>query len=390
MEFLNDVIISEEDTSTLGVLITHFDPAVYLNRSHVKLYTIQDLITAYPSMEPRGFQLDDSGDILSDTISRRIANIVAFQYMQKESNKVLDKIVDITDLVLLGVENSGFIIPNGKDLKDEEDFKDNSILVPFKNFKVSNSSFNIYASYDSGDGKYKTVSLLDMEYGSPTEFFMMMPADVDVEDYKSYLTELFRYSKEATDVVVYKVNIPLTGASRIVGEGFLNFLSYNVAFYGIGEKVIKDMNILSPKIPIVPAEPEARRPSRTPKVNVSIEHSYKKSRLKGIATYSKDKDQLAEYMKIYPDARVSLQWIQRIYSTHWFKEAYEEKGEDEATYISCINLLSECKKYKLKYALELRSYRYFIYKAGFANDTLGPILKGGGVYGESVKRTCFG
>ena len=386
MEFLGDVVVSERDQSTLGVFITKFDPNDYLSRASVKLYTMDELKELYTSMQPCGFKLDNSGALFSDTsVPRCIIDDHLFSYMYKEGHQDVTSTPDLTDLVLLGVVSNGYAIPNGEEFTSAEELESTGIFVPFSNFKVSNSSFNIYASYDAGDHNFKTLSLLKLEDGSSIDVFIAMPKNVDLSPFSSNIQFLYTASVFGKEMQIYKMNLGLKGANANVGEGFLNYLAYNIAFYNIGEKVMREVQVVVPKIPSVPVEPQVYKQPRRAEVNVSIEHVYKKSRLKEIIDRISDTNELDAYLAEYPDAQISFYWAQQIYQTPWYESTLKTSSEEEAVFASCTNLLPQLKKDRMKYALELLSQRYYIHKIGFINDTLGAVLKGGGVHGESLK-----
>lgn len=393
MEFLNNAIISSEDGSVIGALLTEFNPDVYTSRAKVKLYTVQELEEKYPSMTPRGFAFSSPGKLLSDTNVTRAITSSVFSYMEEECSKLGERNPDLTDLVLRGVKHNASVYVDFAEMASDVDVNeavDSATLIPFKTFRVSNSSFNIYAPYQAEDGKgYRTFSLLNLEDGSMQPFYAMFQSDVDMSDFGKGVTPCQTLSLNSGEFIVYKVELGLNGFYASVGEAFLNFLAYNVSFHNIGEKLMKEMKTVMPQVPAIPTEEAQPRIYRKAKVNVSIEHIYKDSRLKGIVGRTGNTEELIEFMKQFPEAAISYQWLQRIYQSPWYIEGEGKMSEEECIYTSCINLLSECKQTRLKYALELLTHRYYIYMLGVVNDTLGAILKGGGVSGEAIKRVSF-
>lgn len=393
MDFLSNAIISASSTSVLGALITSFNPADYQSRSVVKLYTTQDLFNSLGSMDPRGFKFEQPGVLYSDTTVIRVVTDSVFTYMEEECKGLGQRSLDITDLVLRGVDKNGFVIVNFENIQAASELdalEQKGIMIPFKHFKVSNSSFNIYASYKDveGDG-FKTFSLLNLEDGSMCKFYAMFPADVNMADFGTGLIPSAVTTVEETSYVIYEVNLGLSGFYANVGEAFLNFLAYNISFYNIGEKLIKEMQTVMPKVPPLPSEEQPVRTYRRPKVNVSIQHVYKDSRLRGVLGCMGDVDSLVTFLKDFPEAAISYQWLQKIYQSPWYIDGEGRMSEEECIYSACTNLLPICRQERLKYALELLTHRYYIYMLGIVNDTMGPILKGGGVSGESVKRVTF-
>ena len=393
MEFLNSAIVSSTDGSILGALLTGFNPSDYTNRANVKLYTVDDLTNEYSQLSPRGFKFEPPGKLLSDTsVTRAVADSV-FSYMKAECGKLGQRTLDITDLVLLGVKEGGCAFVNYEELVNDgcskEDMEGRAILIPFKNFKVSNSSFNMYAPYQPTDNEgFKTFSLLEVEDGSPHLFYAIFPATLSMEGFDG-VVPFGTLTLETGDFVVYRVNLGLNGFYAGVGEAFLNFLAYNISFYNIGEKLLKEMKTVMPTLPPIPVESPGPRVPRRAKVNVSIEHIYRDSRLKGIIGRTDNTEELVAFMREYPEAAISYQWLQRIYQSPWYTEGEGKMTEEECVYTACINLLAECRKTRLKYSIELLTHRYYIYMLGVVNDNLGPVLKGGGVSGQSLKRVSF-
>lgn len=392
MEFLNNAIVSSEDGSILGVLLTEFDPSVYTSRAVVKLYTVEDLTAEYDKLSPRGFKFTPPGTLLSDTsVTRAVANSV-FSYMEEECGRLGQRSLDITDLVLLGMKDGGCVFANYEELVEngsKELMEQNAVLIPFKNFKVSNSSFNIYAPYQVSETEgFRTFSLLEVEDGSPRMFHAIFPVSSNLTGFEG-VTPCETLTMETGEFIVYKVELGLNGFYAGVGEAFLNFLAYNVSFCNIGEKLMKEMKTVMPAVPPIPTEDYAPRIPRRARVNVSIEHVYKDSRLRGIMGKTGDPDGLVEFLREFPEAAISYQWLQRIYNSPWYKSGEGVMTEEECIYTACTNLLSECRQSRLKYAIELLTHRYYIYMLGVVNDNLGPVLKGGGVSGQSLKRVSF-
>lgn len=385
MEFLVDAILSESDGTLLGALILHFDPERYTERASVKMYTMQELAQAYPNMKPSGFLYEEPGLLRSDCTPSKVITESVFHYMSTEYAQYNKRSLDVTDLVLLGLESSGFVVANFEECGNSESFIEDAIMIPFSKFKVSNSSFNIYAPYRNSDNLFRTFSLLKLEDGSMNVFYAMFPANVDMSGFGTGVQAWRSVVVNGKTNIIYKVSLGLNGFYVNVGEAFLNFLSYNVAFYNIGEKLIRELQPTTP-LTTPSVEEDVSKPRRYARVNVSIEHICKESKLKGILGRMDSKDELVQFIRDFPEANITYQWVCNIYSSPWFVESNKTLSEEESLGIACTNMLVECFKKRLKYALELLSNRYFIYTLGIVNDTLGPVLKGGGVVGQSIKR----
>lgn len=386
MEFLGDAIFSAQDNTLLGAKIISFDPANYTSRASTKLYTTSELKRVYSTMDPRGFKFDPQGTLFSDTVVRRVLTDSVFSYMGKERANKNRRALDITDFVLYGVENNGFVFANYADCENPDAFESDGCFIPFKSFKVSNSAFNIYAPYKTKSGEYRTFSLLDVKDGSKVEFYAIFDKTANMEVFVDSMKPCGELKLADVPYTIYKIDLGLGGFYGSVGEAFLNYLAYNVAFYNIGEKLMKELQATMPKLPSPSVSEPKGMPQRRSRVNVSIQHVYKETRLRGITGCINNPDDLVDFVREFPEAAVTYQWLQKIYTSPWYEQGDGKQPEDELLYTTCINLLPECRTERLKFALELLTHRYYIYLMGPVNDTLGPVLKGGGVNGKSVKR----
>lgn len=387
MEFLVNSIASAANQSLLGVVITEFNPDDYRSRAKVRLYDIAQFEREYPTLSPMGFVFENNSVLVGDTVDRRAVTDSLFSYVEHEFSQNTGHKCDIVDLLLQGVVEKGYVVINPEVLGDGESGA-KVILVPMKNFKVSNSSFNIYAPYQCEDGSYRTCSLLNVEDGSPTEFSVAFPTTSSLDDFSEFLRMSGTHTVGEQEYIVYQAKgLGLIPFNVSVGEAFLSYLSYNVAFYNIGEKTLKG---LSPQVGEVLATPYVSdKVPRRPKVNVKIEHTYRNCKLQQIVGMLGDPQQLQEYLRTNPEANITYQWIYKAYNSPWFT-ATDATLEQEQLAVSCANLLVDCKKERLKCALELLSHRYYIYSMGLVNDTLGPVIRGGGIDGESLKQSDFG
>lgn len=394
MDFLVNAIVAEEDSRILGLRLTHFDPDDYTGRASVKLFNVADFSTLYSELKPSGFQLTEQGALMSDTqIRRAVANSV-FDYMQRECAAVVEPTLDVTDLVLLGAAEEGYVFVNYEELRDKgtrlQDELENVIMIPFKNFKVSASSFNIYAGYVRPDKTYRTFSLLQLEDGSAYSYYVSFPATADLSKFGEAASIVDEYTSDEGQMIVYKVTLGLSTFYASVGESFLHYLAYNVSFYNIGEKVLKELLPAMPTLPCTVEEVDAKRPPRKAKVNVAIECGCKESKLQDIVNLLPEPDLLKRLLEESPEAAISYQWVSKAYNSPWFNDAEGELDDNGRLYVSCTNMLRTCRITRLKFALELLRHRYYIYSMGLVNDTLGAVLRGGGVHGCSIKRSDFG
>lgn len=386
MEFLSNAIISSQDSSLLGAVITHFDPEDYLKRCETRLYTTDELVSAYPTFAPRGFIFKDGNNLFGDTSVQGVVANSAFEYMTEECAHFGQRGKDITDLVLLGAKCGGFVLAGYKDDTDQGSF------IPFSSFRVSNSSFNLYASYQTDSGEFRTYSLLRLEDGSALEHYIALPKDVNLEGFAGKVEMSGATQIEDAVYTVYHIEMGLTKYYAAVGEAFLNYLAYNIAFYNIGEKMLKEFrNVVSPPVGYErPVDEGVIRFQRKASVNVSIVHVCKEPRLSSILQCTNDAAALQKLVDEYPEAEITWHWLCRLYRSPWFTDSYGKMDENQARYVAAVNLLPICRQERLKFAVELLTHRYYLSGLGLVGDTLGPILHGGGVKGESIKRVDFG
>lgn len=388
MEFLNNAIVSKKDKSLLGALITQFSPDNYRSRASIKFYTTADLIAQYDSFTPRGFIFDKPGNLRSDSVVCQDIAESALDYMKNECGQFHKQDPDLIDFMLFGVVNQGCWLPTYSE-------QEMGVMLPFSSFTVSASSFNIYAGYLKEDKGFRTCSLLDSWRGDSKEMFAAFPGDVSLDEFvgtHASGTLAFERDVEVDDMQfkVYRVNLGLNCFYASVGEAFLNFLAYNVAFYNIGEKLMKRYQLsFSPETKTALERKPTERKSAKERQNIAIEHIFKEERHDGIIKNMRSSDELLQYFRDYPEAIVTYQWMQKIFDSPWYARIDEDKPEEYKLYSVSMNMLPQCRKDRLKYALELLSHRYYIYRMGIGNDFLGPILKGGGVDGESIKRVSF-
>lgn len=387
MDFLTNAIFSTESSVLLGARITTFNPESLLERTSVRLFTKEELKSNYPFLHPMGFELSPDGVLLSDTICNQYVIESAFNYMITECAKQPERTWDITDLVLKGMESDGYVVVNYEQAskKEEEPNK-----ISLKNFRVSKSSFNIFASYVNSEGKYRTFSLLDPTKGDKKMFCVAFPESVDVSEFGSSLQMYGTCEINEQVYILYLADICLSTYYASVGEAFLNYLAYSVGFYNIGEKVMKRLiQTIHPEAKLnYPQEPREYK-GRAPRANILIEHYYDTEFLDEVLERLDDENRLRDFFAEVPEAKVTYQWLQRLYSSPWFLNTRASSDINEAIYTSAVNLLQDARRDRLKYSLELLLHRYYIFQQGPMNDSLGIILRGGGVDDKSVKQSNF-
>lgn len=392
MEFLANAIFATPSSTTVeGAMITHFDPMDYLDRAYVQYYPMTELASEYPKMQPVGFALRGNNLLESDTNLRHVVPVNLLTFLQEACKNMQRKEYDITDLVLYGIQNNGGVVPNWErcNIADPKNTEEPA-LIPFNNYRVSDSSLNIYAPYALEDGTFKTHSMLQVEDGSGLDFYCLFPSEVDMSNFSSFCTQVGVWEEDEYKMIVYKVHSWLKEVPANVGEGFLNFLAYNVARYSIGRRIAQSIiktdryTEESPKKPKETAE--RQKPPRRSKNNVSIIHQFSEPLLKEVLDLMKDPQALANYLRMCPEAQITYEWLLGLRQLDQQLPMSENATRAEKTINAAMTLLVECKNMYLKYALELLTHRYYIVKQGSFNDSIPLVLHGGGVFGQSVKR----
>lgn len=384
MDFLTNAIFSDTTGMLLGAMITHFNPDDYTSRASVKLHTLSELQSNYQDLEPRGFRFEQPGLLPADTDVRKVFSKSAMSFVEAEYSKLGIREVDITDLVLYGVQNGGCTIVNYPQVKEQGVAP---ILLPFANYRVSASSFNIYGAAKMADGTYKTHSMLELEDGSGKSFYAAFPMEADLSPFASICQQLEDIKIRDTDMVVYRVSSCLKPFYACVGEAFLNYLAYHVAYYNVGRKFLREIAPLFMESTQQEEMAATAQERRYPKRNVSIEHAYDKLCLKGLSACSGDNERLIEYLQEVPEARITMHWMSKFFDSPWYKDGVGTDEERART--ASANLMMECRENGLKYGLELLTHRYYLATIPVYEDILPIVLKGGGVDGESVKRVSL-
>lgn len=385
MDFLTSALYSidghgEEELS--GALLTRFDPDDLLGRAQV-FYATVDELRAGKDIQPSGFKFSDDGILLSDTQARADLSSTMTQYVAFElgnsSNRTPQGLLDI---ILYAAKYKGRVLAvRPEDINSAEQ----CVTVPMSSFRVSNSSFNVYAPYQR-DGEFRTYSLIDIETDKNIPFTLVIP-ESELGNYgpvSSWLEPL-----PSIDCLpehrLFRVDAPFLPFHTLTGEGFVNYLAYNVASCNIGLKVIEEFMMETKYVPeqdrIVEEVP---RNIKRPKHNVLIESTCKKPRTREVlrCIQDNDLDMLKEVVKD-EEAFITFAWLRHIFAA---SERFEGTDAEDKTAAACAVLQRECRAQRLHFAIELLAQRYYICGLGFAQDPYGPVLKGGGVNGCGVKR----
>lgn len=390
MDFLTVALYSSDETGAeklTGALITRFDPEKITSRAKVMFVSAED-IKSKNGIDPKGFDVDADGVLLSDTQARRGVHKELAEYVGEEINNSSLKL-GLIDVVLYGAAYGAHIIQNYEEYSADRENVD-PIAISMVNLKVSNSSFNIYAPYKNVEGKFRTFSLMDITKDENYPFVMAVPED-QLENFAPVLSMMERLEEGVgllNGYTLYRVDAPLEPFHTFTGEAFCNYLAYNVAYYRMGMRIIKDFLKESykeePALAIEEAEEEEElRTRKTPLHNVKIEAPYKTPKISEVVALIEQPDLLKERCRDDEEVYMSFIWLNTIFKT---ANDYSGNQSEEALMTACSNLLHECRQQLLHYSCELLAQRYYICKSGPFEDMLGPVLKGGGVNGYSFKR----
>lgn len=398
MEFLVDAIFRETTSRLCGMNIVSFDPDKPLERPVARVMPLDEFHAAYPSMEPYGFKYNaESGVIVSDTPARRsLVDEVATYVMQDtlvtggRMRSITD--YDITDVVLWGLEVQAAVCANWEEVQTKSD---EPILIPFKRFRVAKTSFNIYAAYQKHDDTFATYSLVSPIDGSAEENVIFVPVAA-MDQFGVLVKHLVSNSVKVEDLgetkydgstyKVLRIVVGLHGFSCNVGEGFTNYLSYNVTNYDIGNQIITDFISLGESNTagtVRKAQPNTTA-KRRPKYNVAVEHIYSGvNMIKEVLPILDDIDKLRELLEFRPEAAVAASWLETIVWSQAFQSTLKKNDVSAALQAGAMSLQEVCKVRLLAFNCQLLSMRYFLHRIGAINCPFDDIISGGGVPGES-------
>lgn len=390
MDFLTSALYARDEhggEKFTGALLTHFDTSDLTARAQV-FYATADQLRSDRRIMPSGFKLEEDGVLLSDTQARTAMSESMTQYIAYElGNKMNMTPKGLLDVVLYAARYGGRVFVNALEvIANPKEVQ--PILVPMANFKVSNSSFNIYAPYKREDDTFRTVSLVDIGTDANIPFALAVPSG-ESGNYAGVLSllEPMHGFDELEDFRVYWVDAPLLPFYTLTGEGFVNYLAYNVASCNIGLKVVDEFlgetGYISESAKQKDEQSEVRE-TKKPLHNVSIECSCKRPRTREVlrCIESDDMDQLKDLMRD-EEAYLTFVWLKHIFAS---SGRFDGRGVEDKTAAACAVIQRECKANLLHYAVELLAQRLYICSLGFAQDPYGPVLKGGGVNGCGLKR----
>lgn len=378
MDFLTTALFNLEDELS-GAILTSFDPNNLTARAGTRFVPV-DKLKSGEGIEPCGFKVSADGVLLSDTTARKDMDKFLVDYIGIEVGRgARYPDFGLIDVVLYAASNNaGVYIENGEGGEP--------YVIPMSSFKVSHSSFNIYAPYKNADGEYRTFSLMDIEKDTHIPFTLAVPsnsvASLSLDEGPSVVSRLPSLaSSEQTleGYTLYHVDVPLVPAPSVAGEAFVNYLAYNVGFQSIGLEImnmlIDNANRVTEDTPTKQA-PDEYRQRKVPAGNFTVESMWKHNKLAKVLNVLDDEPKLVELIRREHEAYISLQWLQTIFNN-------SDDTSTDGLASTCLRLRYDCKLALLHYSLELLSQRYSVYKLFPQNHGLPVILRGGGVHGEA-------
>lgn len=389
MDFLTSALYSEApdgESKLAGALLTRFDPDDLLSRAQVFYASVEDL-RKEDKFKPSGFKLTGDGVLLSDTQARADMSSTMAAYVAYElGNSSVKAPTGLLDVVLYAAKFGGRVVPVRI---DEISSQEDAVSISMQSFSVSKSSFNIYAPYKRGN-EFRTFSLIDIETDKNIPFVLAIP-DVEVENCSPVASwlEPLAASEFFPEHQLFRVDAPFLAFHTLTGEGFLNYLAYNVASCDIGLQVMESfMSDTKYRPDLMDKEERSPRIPKKPLHNVAIECTCRRPHVQSILNCLKldDMDRLKELVKD-EECFITFAWLRHIFAA---SERFEGEDIDSKTAAACASLQRECKAQRLHFAVELLAQRFHICNLGFIQDPYGPVLRGGGVNGCGVKRFTRG
>ena len=383
MDFLKTGLYKKESDDSaaelLGVVLTRFDPTVITSRSYSEYMDAGTLRGGIDdgSIMPSGFNLDDSGNLFSDTVSQFILrsedhkNYIIDEFVQNDKNKK-----SLLDVVLFGASTNSKICVNYDEVSEEVP----PIIVDMKNLRVSGSSFNIFAPYVNEDNEFRTLSLVDIESVQAIKFVMCVSREeTQIPGWLYTVATKTQSTKPGlAEFVTLEVDAPLVGSTVYCGEAFANYLAYYASYYNIAIAILDEyINSCNPTSSSVNKSSYSSYPRKKQEINVNIVSDLKRHKIKEVLEYGSNPDALSALVSHSEEARVTYMWLQYILKIS------NEVGDNIVQ--TCTALKADCLLHRLHYSIELLAQR--IYLASFYPnvDPMPSVVRGGGVHGTALK-----
>lgn len=381
MEFIKSVVYADADSNhqeCTGLLLTQYDPKELYTRPK-PLYVPRAQLSAHLE-NAAGWTISEDGVVLADSTDNAAAipEAMLLSALSGEDKGLTPGIVDILRFALI---HNGFVLPEF----EVESEKGLDVRIPVRTFRVSQSSFNIYAPY-SKEGSFRTFSLLNPIDGSGKEFFIALDIAAVPSNIKHLVaaTGTTFQTIEGQQLYVFSVHAALQDCNPFLGGAFVNFLAFYVAFNDIGLRMAKiySKSISTPteERPVVkPLEPKERAAKPA---NLQIVHTWADCNVASVMRRLGNGEPAAEIMEKVNGAAGVIEWTNIMRQRHKTLVSAGKEGAWASVYMD-VRLSAET--YELCYGLELLEQRYVLFNLGWVLDQTGLFYRGGGVYGISRK-----
>lgn len=379
MEFLKSVVYADNTyQECAGLLLTSYDPKMLYTRPR-PLYVPRADLAAH-AKDATGWCVNEDGTIMSDSLESGVFPEGMLLSSLTGSSQSLT--AGLIDVIRFALKVGGYVLP----VYDPEAPGGTDIRIPIKNFRVSQSSFNIYAAYNRGDG-FRTMSLLDKQHGHAKPFYIALASSPSPED--QALTRLLEPVGKIDDAVegpleLFRVTAGLCDSNPFLGAAFANFLAFYVTFNEIGFKLSKMLmpTITQAKSEVIVRQPQESLTRGAKPDNLQIIHTWADCNIAAVIKAIQAGQPAADIMERFNGAPAVMEWIDTLAKRR--KETGSSDCDEDWTRV-CFDIKADTEVHGLCFALELLEQRYTLFNLGWMLDTSDMIYRGGGVYGCSKK-----
>lgn len=388
MDFLNTALYEMQgaESRLRGALLTRFNEKDWEVRPYVHFVPVERMKDPEFVSNPTGFALDKDGVLLADTTSRSVFDSAVNKYIIDSSGARSSDPLGLIDVILFGYAHQCKIIQNWQDVLFGQEKE--VIEISFETLRVSSSSFNIYTPFQTAQRVYRTLSLVDITTDGTIPFVMFVP-ESEVSAFKAKQFNGVDELEPLPDYApgkFYRIMTELLPATACLGEAFVNYLAYSVAYYNLGVKVCDSLLSDSKYTQEEAVQEElAKRARKKPLHNVSITHSFTEPHLKTLLNCMGNRQHLEQLFREHPEVGITYDWVRNIYNSAPEGASF---SSDEM-YQACIRWKYSCRTYLLRFGLELLSQRLYVCKVDIVDSSLPLLLQGGGVLGNSIKRITW-
>ena len=388
LRFLSTALYEDNDGGPgelEGALVTSFDPHSMKNRAKIGFMSAAQLREATTKGEAMGFSLGDDNVLLSDTASLLVADDSTCEYVRRDVGSQVEESCGLIDVLLHLACLDAHVIPNWDDyLVHGAD----PIHIPITSFKVSNSTFNIYAPFMGTDKAFRTCSLVDVVDNTAKTFVVAVPINIG---FTTWLSTAMKVTGICDGEYNYfMVDTELKASTAFHGEAFCNYLAFQVSYYKLGLKIIDWFRETYQVAPPDVTTSEVKAPvseRKYPAPSMTIEAPYTRHASSDMMKLiiAERNDLIQDLCAKDEEAYITYSWLAEL-----LKTAQISDGDDTAKLrTACFGLRAKAKQMLLHFDLELLAQRLHIMSLGMAGDVLNTVLKGGGVRGYSCKRFNF-